>query len=352
MAGAPAKARDTMLEFMRRRRGHGPKVVITAAMLGSVGVGKTTLLASMYERFADVVGSIALDIRPNRETSLQLQTYIDTLQQLPADVKVEAALDGTREVRRHNFAVGSTGQQPVFTLQFIDYSGQYVTHKDYEFREQVSQALAASDVMLVAIDAPALIEENGRFHTRINADMQVTHEIKELLSRSADSKLIILTLLKCETYLLTEQSTKRLIDRVTEAYHPLLSYIGTDAIRPRVGCVLAAVKTIGPIKLYEIDSTNPEKLVFRFRTTKVNAVYAPEDTDQPLRYLLRFVINKYRSESRPAYRVIWDRITGLDANFEAAVDSFTQGCKDAGGIVVLQDHPLLHMPRSRPARTR
>jgi hypothetical protein len=318
--------------------------VINAAVLGSVGVGKTTLLASMYGRFLEVIGSINLDIAPGWETSRDFQGLINKLQRLPTSVKVKEALDGTADISHYTFNVGLTGRDPAFALQFTDYSGRYLGPDFFPDRDEVRQTLIDSDVILVAVDAAALMERGGAYHKAVNSDIQVTDEIKSLLRTSDRPRLIILTLVKSETYLETPQSTAAFIAKVKHAYRPLLTDIAKEGIRDRVGCVLAAVKTIGPIRVYDVDVTKPDELVFKFYATRPQAVYAPEDTDQPLRYLLTWVINRYRSE-----RGLLDRARdwayGLDDDFVAAVDEFAAGCKDSGPVVVLQDHKLLHAAR-------
>ncbi|HEY6495380.1 MAG TPA: hypothetical protein VIZ43_19045 [Trebonia sp.] len=189
-----------------------------------------------------------------------------------------------------------------------------------------------------------MLARNGAYHRLVNNDLQVTDEINSLLRSSDRERLVILTLLKSETYLETPESTEQFMERVKDAYSPLLGDLAKDGISDRVGCVIAAVKTIGPIRVYDVDVTDPDDPVFRFHTTRVRAAYAPEDTDQPLRYLLTFVINKYRSERNLMERTK-EWATGLDQDLVKAVDEFADGCKNGGPVVVLQDHELLHTAR-------
>src|SRR5664280_870566 len=120
-------------------------IVVDATMLGSVGVGKTTLLASMYERFGHVIGDVDLDVIPRPETSRTLSSYIATLKELPTSIKVTAALPGTASVRHYRFAVGAKGRPAASTLRFTDYPGNYMLPRDYHDRAAVEKALTASD---------------------------------------------------------------------------------------------------------------------------------------------------------------------------------------------------------------
>lgn len=320
------------------------EVVVNAAMLGSVGVGKTSLLASMYERFSHVIGPVDLDIRADPDTSRSMNSTIATLKELPTAVRVTAGVPGTGKVRHYRFDIGARGRAAAFTLRFTDFPGAYMLPEHYADREKVQEALVSSDVLLVAIDTPAMIEHSGRFHDIINTPLTVLDEVKRLLVESAEPRLIILTLLKAESYLTSPAAIDKLAKLVTEKYRPLLDHIGGEGVRHRVGCVLASVQTVGSVRLLSVDPANPREPIFHYRATGIGASYDPVDTDQPLRYLLRFVINKYRADGRPLWRSIWERMNGVDGRLVAAVDTFARGCKTTDGFAVLQDHPLLQTP--------
>jgi hypothetical protein len=144
-----------------------------------------------------------------------------------------------------------------------------------------------------------------------------------------------------------------MLARVKSEYRPLLDFIADSDVRDRVGCVLTAVQTIGPIRLISFEVDPDGKASYQFAANSLDAEYAPVDTDQPLRYLLRFVINKYRRENRPWYIGMWQGLRGVDQALEEAVDVFAAGCKTTGCFAVLQDHALLQtVPRRLPGPQR
>ncbi len=320
------------------------EIVINATMLGASGVGKTSLLAAMYDRFLHVVGQADLDILPDSDTTRELNQSLIKLKELPTAVRVTAAVPGTADVRLYRLGIGPKGRRPAFTLRFTDYPGKYLVRDDYSDRAVVEEALLQSDVILVAIDTPALVEQAGRFHDMVNVPMIVIDEIRRLLAESAESRLLILTLLKCETYVTTPADVEKLVKLVKTSYQPLLDHIRGEGVRDRVGCVLAAVQTVGAVRLLKVDDESPTNPVFHFCATSIKAHYQPVDTDQPLRYLLRFVINKYRAEGRPFRKWITEWVTGVDSKLGAAVDTFAKECKTSGGFEIVQHHPLLQAP--------
>ena len=329
------------LDLLLAARGGGS--IIDVTMLGSTGTGKTTLLASMYDRFDHVVGTTDLAVVPDRPTSVKLQEYITELSSLPGEIQVQRGLEGTGEIREYNLGVGRRGKSSLFTLRFTDYPGKYLIDAGTTDEEKLQRALGQADVVLVAIDTPALLERNGRYHDMVNTPRIVIDQLKKILMEDT-ARLIILVPLKSERELATADGARRLTQLVTERYAPLLNYIGAGELLGRVGCVLAPAQTLGSVVYSRITEAagNP---VFHFRSTGRDAVYRPVDTDQPLRYALRFIVNKYRYEERPLSRRIWQKVIGADTALVAAVDQFTTGCKSDASFKVLQDHRYLHPGR-------
>ena len=343
-AGTPGQA--TAAAAARLVGARGEAAIIDVTMLGSVGTGKTTLLASMYERFDRVIGATDLAVSPlDHATSVKLQEYLIKLRSLAHELKVRTGIAGTSEIREYQFGVGRKGRKPLFTLRFTDYSGDYLKDTgrfNEEEIEKIQRALVSADVVLVAIDAPALVEQDGRYHDLTNRPQIVTDEIKRILQHNAQ-RLIILAALKCERYVETEAEARELADRITRAYDPLLTYIQTGDVRSRVACVLTPVQTIGSVVFSHIEEPKPDEPEFHFFTRNVRAAYAPVDTDQPLRYALRFIIGKYRSsQQRGMFQALWQQIIGTDAALVDAMEEFGAGCNADRGFKVLQDHPFLH----------
>jgi hypothetical protein len=333
-----AAAKATGLEQLLQARGGGS--ILDLTMLGSTGTGKTTLLASMYDRFDWVIGSTDLAVVPDRSTSIRLQEYITTLSSLPGEIQVAHGLEGTGQIREYQLGVGRRGKPSLFTLRFTDYPGKYLIDASTTEEEKLQRALGQADVVLVAIDTPALMELDGKYHDTVNTPLIVIDQLKEILKQDMP-RLIVLVPLKCERQLSTPDGARRLTETVTDRYTPLLNYISAGDLRTRVGCVLAPAQTLGSVVYSRITEAegNP---VFHFRSLSRDAKYRPVDTDQPLRYALRFIVNSYRLEDRDLFRAIWQKVLGADARLVAAVEQFASGCKTDESFKVLQDHRYLH----------
>lgn len=326
----------------------GEDAIMDVTMLGPSGAGKTTLLASMYERFGRVIGTTDLAVvATDQSTSARMQEYLTALHSLTHSLTVKTGIAGTASIREYRFDVGRRGRRPLFTLRFTDYPGNVLMKPEFgsaDDKEKIQRALHRADVVLVAIDVPALIELQGKYNTSINKSQQVTDEIIRMLQVDIP-RLIILAPLKCERYVSSPAEAKNLAKRITEEYAPLLNYISGGDVRSRVGCVLTPVQTIGSVVFSRIEEKDDGEPVFTFHTRDMNnAAYDPVDTDQPLRYAMRFAVGKYRA-SAGIIRTGLLRILGTDAALVSAMQEFSAKCKTDEGFRVIQDHPFLHPER-------
>jgi hypothetical protein len=314
----------------------GDVPVFDITMLGSTGTGKTTLLASVYEQFDKVIGTTDLAVAPDYVTDVKLREYIAHLRDLPRTVQVAGGIPGTGNIREYSLGVSRRGRQQLFMLRFTDYPGKYLLTPDGAYGEDlVQRALIQADVILVAIDTPALMEEHGRYHSIVNAPVVVTDQLKRLFAEDT-VRLVILVPLKCERYLSTVEGARQLTARICEQYEPLLAHIRRRDVRPRVSCVLTPVQTIGSVVFSNIVEEPEGYPVFYYHRRHPEAIYQPVDTDQPLRYALRFIVNRYRVSERPFQRGLWQAMFGTDSALAAAVDQFSAGCKQDGSFRVLQ----------------
>jgi hypothetical protein len=317
--------------------------IIDVTMLGSTGTGKTTLLASIYDQFDHVVGETDLAIIPEEMTSVKLQEYVDDLSSLPGEIQLVGGLEGTGEIREYEFGVGRRGNPPLFRLRFTDYPGKYLMNAGTADGEKLQRALIRADVVLVAIDTPALMERDGKYHELVNRPRVVIDQLKRILVEPTP-RLIILVPLKCERQLSTPDGARKLTQTITRRYAPLLNYISAGDLRERVGCVLTPAQTLGSV-LFSRITEGERNPVFHYRSLSRDSSYQPVDTDQPLRYALRFIVNKYRTDERGLFRRLVQKIFKTDAALVVAVDQFGSGCKANDSFKVLQDHSYLHRRR-------
>ena len=128
---------------------------INITMLGPRGVGKTSMLAVLYDQFKKVDDSGLVITHGNNDVSSrilkerlrELKTRMDFSGEKPG-----AGLEGTSEERVFDFKMGLIGKSPELMLRFHDYPGGWISDNASAIESKVRQ----SHVVIVAIDAVAL----------------------------------------------------------------------------------------------------------------------------------------------------------------------------------------------------
>jgi hypothetical protein len=318
-------------------------------MLGPSGVGKTTLLTAMYEQFESNIGSTDLQLTPDEDSSAILQDTLIDLKSLLDAFEAKGGIQGTEAIggpdslRSFTFGLGKKGKKPSLTLRFRDYPGGYHAAKSTkDEKEFLRNLIVESHVILVAIDAPSLMEQNGRYHERINRPQQIKDLFKDAYStRDANEpKMIIFAPVKCEKYL-KKQQKNILEEAIKSGYSSLLDHFRSESLSSWVVSVLTPVQTVGNVVLSRIEADEKGNPHFYFRKTRHDAKYEPRDSEQPLRYLLRFLL-KIHLDSRS-----WGKFNfirgwlGIDNHLQKAVDEFARGCKTSDGFTILQGESWL-----------
>ena len=312
---------------------------LNVAMLGGSGVGKTSLLTAMYDRFEQNIGQANLQLTPDLESNAILGKQLGALKGMFNCFEVEEGIPGNVEERGFVFDIGKRGESASLRLHFIDYPGGYLESNP----QKVLGFIKASAAILIAIDAPALMEQNGRWHEAVNKPSQIhglfkNANLKELCDQSP--RLFLLSPIKCEKYLQDAKLTQELLSRIGESYNPLLNLFTSKAAQNNIAVVITPVQTVGGVQFSRIAVNNGDP-VFYYRKTSYNAEYAPHDSEQPLRYLLRFLLKlHYDSHNWGIFNFLKEWLK-VDEHLKEAVQVFANGCKTSEGFAIYCGNHLL-----------
>jgi len=137
-----------------------------------------------------------------------------------------------------------------------------------------------------------------------------------------------------------QESPNALLDRIQEKYEPLLNFLAHPSLASNVVVAITPVQTLGNVHFSRIEVQNVNgKYQPHFYYRKTAFKYEPRDSEQPLRYLLQFLLKihlKKRSWLSKTIRSVLGKLFE-DAAFRSAVQEFAQFCKTTEGFAVLQD---------------
>ncbi len=284
------------------------KPIMKITMLGARGVGKTSVLTSMYNNMNSAINDTRLHIVADRGTDAILQKKTDDLKKMffsgnGVNDEVQSGIAGDSTVSTFEFDFGMNTEKINMGLEIKDYPGEYVRLEP----ETVKQYIEESNAVIVAIDTPHLMECDGKYNEGKNYTAVITKFFKETLNSESSEKLIMLVPLKCEKYY-HDGDIDSVKEKVKETYSELLKFLkdkdNSNGLNGKFACVITPILTVGEIVFdgffenngvieeFEMNGVNlPKKVNYKY--LKAGAEYTPQYCEQPLYYLLSFVSKQY-----------------------------------------------------------
>lgn len=344
-----------------------PEIVTT--MLGASGVGKTTLLTSMYEQFSKINEQLNFEFKPDSTTEEILQKNLLDLQSMGDEIIAKegaggiagtSAVAGPESLPEFAFYLSKKERQ-LLKLSFRDYPGSYVLKDNAVGREYLKGLLKESAAVIISIDTPAMIEphkldplnsknwdllegRSGRWHDAKNHSEEILNLFKAAYTKLKEPKLVILAPVKCETYIQTPESAKKLVGCIKDKYSPLLKFLSDPSRSNNIAVVTTPIQTVGCLffSRYFIEDFNKPRFVFKKNSSM--DTYNPKDCDHLLRYLLSFLLKQHNDkqiyERSPILRSVRD-VFKQESMFEQAVKQFVKTRKTKDGFCILQGNELL-----------
>lgn len=256
----------------------------TIVMVGPRGVGKTSLLAAMYneleKELLNCECNLFQDAGPTQTAILGQLDELKALANGPGlKIQTGEGIVGTAQERRYTFHLDvGAGGGPDATLEFVDLPGGWYTGTgNYGIPKQV---LSESHVSFLAVDATALMESPstsggfGKYHERINAPGAICQAYKR--ATFPDGHVVILALIRAETYVKAGQ-VDALQRKTQEAYAEMAKILKLKGITIRA----CYVQTVGC--LYFNAFTERDGMVESHFRRDPTVGYAPSRCAIPLR---------------------------------------------------------------------
>ncbi len=279
-------------------------------MVGPRGVGKTSVVTSMYHCHKDAVMGTNMFITPDGDTSVILNSKRQELQQLfsglhSKDERLkEGGIPGDAGVTKFGFRYGLVNDKINIGMEIVDYPGEFLISEP----ETVAGYINEADVVMIVIDTPCLMEEDGRYNSGKNACGLVMDFIMKHLARE-NEKLVLFVPLKCEKYY-ADGTIDEVTERIQEVYNPLITFLrdreNEHGLHKKICCAITPIQTLGSVVFdgFETDADgsvkeimsrtgDPVPLRVHYRYSSVAPEYSPQDCAQPLYYLLSFFTGQY-----------------------------------------------------------
>lgn len=318
------------------------------AMLGPRSIGKTSLMAALYDGFDKSTKGINLQLVPDVDTQNRLDDTLAMLKSavVPNDtLKLGDGIEGTTVAEQFIFDLGQKARKPDLRVMFHDYPGEWLLNGNAKDVETFVQRCSC---IVIPINAAAVMVEKGKYHEQFNRANLVLRTLKKTLTqestRDYGPRLVVLAPVKCETWTTKRARLSELVSAVTERYSELLEYLNSEAIRSDVALAIVPVQTLGCVEFSRVtlkkDAASQKEIpTIHYARTSIDAKYDPQDSEQLLRYSFRFLLKHYlATKSFPWLR----NLLGLDVNLKDAIEQFAKGLRtDLPFQPVIQGHHLL-----------
>lgn len=262
-------------------------------MLGPRGVGKTSILAGMYDQFEKSAKNANLSLTPDAKSSARLSQKLGELKAQTDTFRALNGIAGTADSQFFNFELGLQFQEPEMNIVFQDYPGGWFSGEDSEKSKIVENAIRDSQMIILAIDSPALMAQKGKWNESINQPRQMSDFFKRAFRGIDSKKLVLLVPVKCESYVQDKDEIQKLSLAIKKSYNSLITQFQSDILSKKLAVGIAPIQTLGNVRFSYYKSTDniPEAC---FTVCKNhNSPYDPKNVEQVIFYMLNFVLSQY-----------------------------------------------------------
>ncbi len=280
-------------------------------MVGGRRCGKTSVLAAMKANFESVFQETGLTISYAdldtlnilEEKNNEISDYF-----LGENRTFTPDSNPTEGKLHYSFNVGITDKSGKIRVDFVDYPGEWLMAQEYkEHQKELLDEMQKSQTVIIAIDAPHMIEEEGRFNEYHNYCRRTGEMLKMAFEDKKRNHLVLFVPLKCERYF-NDGMMGEVKEQTEKSYAELIRYMNLSPSRYEVA--VTPIFTMGgaAFSLFKRDSQTREILIDEEFHTPQNAIYYftdmpikgyhPKYCEQPLVYLLAYLLQIAGQEKR------------------------------------------------------
>jgi len=271
-------------------------------VLGGHGVGKTSLLATVYGEFErHLTRGLQLQVNPSYQTRNILNDKLGELESALDSEIVQGINAGEGNKRCYQFNIGLPLQLPAIQLEFNDYPGGWL--KDENYSKEVINFLRASTAILWVLDAAALMvrgENEESYSTKINQTLHIKTILNLAFTDLPDNakKVILLVPIKCETWTTAKKDRLELCVHVENECESVINLLkSADPKGNRFAIAIIPVETLGGVRFDHLQVDANKQPQFIFKRKDEEALYQPRYAEQIFAYGLSFILQRYSEQS-------------------------------------------------------
>lgn len=294
-----------------KRSAANTNLTVNVTMMGGRRCGKTSVLAAMEDCFQRKIYKNT-NITCYSDDDVTLQTLRDKKAEIDAyfiDRKryyFQPDSTPTSEVAQYSFCIGLRGtgtkrtkESGHINLVFHDYPGEWLdNHQD-----DVAEIVEKSQVIIIAIDTPYMMEEDGKYNRkRNNYDLiwNVLNKSHFAEEDETDGKMVLFVPIKCEKYRnpvgRRGQSMRDVNAAIKKSYEPLIDCIRNSS---KYFAAITPVYTLGEAVFSEFEKDAHENIIEEAGVARqANYVFtdnarkepSPQFCEQPLFYILAYTL--------------------------------------------------------------
>lgn len=314
---------------------------INILMCGGRRVGKTSIMAAIQKNVQDMFprGDIVLEMKQTLSLVSFRREQEERFGPAHADELTYIA-DHTPSENDDYYScnVYLKDRKSDLELVFTDIPGEQFF--DAVFQEKLIERIRNSQVLIIAVDSPHLIEKEGLYHEAYNRAAIITEEIQKAFQGNEDQRMILFTPLKCERYK-NRGRMEELPKQVNAGYKDLVDYFCAPERKHLYTVAVTPVITMGgleflrflkpmdeegnlicdrngePLKAVSVDEGTGSLVMnwlpeYQYLTdSDGDHFYAPSDCEQPLIYILLFLIGIGKQRNKGFLKGIWTTIKKL-----------------------------------------
>ncbi|MCP9787491.1 hypothetical protein KBY99_00655 [Cyanobium sp. Maggiore-St4-Cus] len=283
-------------------------------MLGSRGAGKTTLLAVMWDQLGSAIERSKGSFRYEHSTRVYLGHAAGELRRMydSPGLSVSPGIAGTDTPRALSIQLYTQNHANAhLKINFWDYPGGLLNPESSTGVEAEAFQSRINDAhyFFVIVDAPALLEHDGRFHAIRNYPYPIQYMLHNRLRSDPRGAKVLFVVIKCEKYV-KEGRSQEVFRAVQKGYSNL--FLDIQGSYPQSSADICLVETLGSIVLDRLEpvmtASGQEYPRYHFNKISESAVHSPRNTALPLKLILDSAIFTSLAERRSSYEGLnWAR---------------------------------------------